>query len=130
MTPSSAQSGALPVLVIEDEPAVLAYVRGPGTEWVFGDEHRVRSRCLEATRVGTIHGCGFGHADSRAWTAAMLCLALHSPAGIGSPAYLLLAISPMKKPRSRCKTGAPCVEKPFRVKQFISVIEKTMGKAP
>jgi FixJ family two-component response regulator len=28
------------------------------------------------------------------------------------------------------KTGAPCVEKPFRVQQFISVIEKTMGKAP
>jgi DNA-binding NtrC family response regulator len=27
-------------------------------------------------------------------------------------------------------TGAPCVEKPFRVQQFISVIEKTMGKAP
>src|SRR5438067_1141695 len=27
------------------------------------------------------------------------------------------------------KTGAPCVEKPFRVQQFISVIEKTMGKA-
>jgi FixJ family two-component response regulator len=28
------------------------------------------------------------------------------------------------------QTGAPCVEKPFRVQQFISVIEKTIGKAP
>ena len=27
-------------------------------------------------------------------------------------------------------TGAPCVEKPFRVRQFISVVEKTLGKAP
>jgi len=27
------------------------------------------------------------------------------------------------------KTGAPCVEKPFRVKQFISVVEKAMGKS-
>jgi CheY-like chemotaxis protein len=27
------------------------------------------------------------------------------------------------------KTGAPCVEKPFRVQQFISVVEKTIGKA-
>ena len=27
------------------------------------------------------------------------------------------------------KTGAPCVEKPFRVQQFISVVESTMGKA-
>ena len=27
------------------------------------------------------------------------------------------------------ETGAPCVEKPFRVQQFISVVEKTMGKA-
>jgi DNA-binding NtrC family response regulator len=26
------------------------------------------------------------------------------------------------------RTGAPCVEKPFRVQQFISVVEKTMGK--
>jgi FixJ family two-component response regulator len=28
------------------------------------------------------------------------------------------------------KTGAPCVEKPFRVRHFISVVEKTIGKAP
>ena len=27
------------------------------------------------------------------------------------------------------KTGAPCVEKPFRVQQFITVVEQTMGKA-
>jgi DNA-binding NtrC family response regulator len=27
------------------------------------------------------------------------------------------------------KTGAPCVEKPFRVQQFIDVVESTMGKA-
>ena len=26
------------------------------------------------------------------------------------------------------KTGAPCVEKPFRVQQFISVVEKTYGE--
>jgi FixJ family two-component response regulator len=26
------------------------------------------------------------------------------------------------------KTGAPCVEKPFRVQQFISVVEKTIGR--
>ena len=26
------------------------------------------------------------------------------------------------------QTGAPCVEKPFRVQQFISVVEQTMGK--
>jgi FixJ family two-component response regulator len=26
------------------------------------------------------------------------------------------------------KTGAPCVEKPFRVQQFLAVVEKTMGK--
>jgi len=27
------------------------------------------------------------------------------------------------------RTGAPCVEKPFRVQQFISVVEQTMGKS-
>jgi FixJ family two-component response regulator len=27
------------------------------------------------------------------------------------------------------KTGAPCVEKPFRVQQFIDVVEKTIGKS-
>ena len=26
------------------------------------------------------------------------------------------------------RTGVPCVEKPFRVQQFISVVEQTMGK--
>jgi FixJ family two-component response regulator len=27
------------------------------------------------------------------------------------------------------QTGAPCVEKPFRVQQFIDVVSKTFGKA-
>ena len=27
------------------------------------------------------------------------------------------------------ETGAPCVEKPFRVADFISIVEQTMGKA-
>jgi DNA-binding NtrC family response regulator len=27
------------------------------------------------------------------------------------------------------RTGAPCIEKPFRIQQLISVVEKTMGKA-
>jgi CheY-like chemotaxis protein len=27
------------------------------------------------------------------------------------------------------RTGAPCVEKPFRVRDFITVVEKTLGKA-
>jgi FixJ family two-component response regulator len=27
------------------------------------------------------------------------------------------------------QTGAPCVEKPFRVQQFIDVISKTFGKS-
>jgi hypothetical protein len=26
------------------------------------------------------------------------------------------------------RTGIPCVEKPFRVQQFLSVVEKTLGK--
>jgi DNA-binding NtrC family response regulator len=26
------------------------------------------------------------------------------------------------------RTGAPCVEKPFRVQQFLSVVEQTVGK--
>jgi hypothetical protein len=28
------------------------------------------------------------------------------------------------------RTGAPCVEKPFRVQQLLSSVEKTFGKAP
>jgi two-component system NtrC family sensor kinase len=27
------------------------------------------------------------------------------------------------------RTGAPCLEKPFRVREFIAVVENTMGKA-
>ena len=44
--------------------------------------------------------------------------------------FSLPGTSPMKKPSPLFrKTGAPCVEKPFLVQQFISVVEKTMGKA-
>jgi DNA-binding response OmpR family regulator len=28
------------------------------------------------------------------------------------------------------RTGAPCVEKPFRVQQLLASVEKTFGKAP
>ena len=38
-------------------------------------------------------------------------------------------ISPtMRRVATLRQTGAPCVEKPFRVQQFISVVEQTMGK--
>ena len=66
-----------------------------------------------------------------AWTAAMSTPGFpqHRPELASRLVFITGDIANEETAATLRKTGAPCVEKPFRVKQFISVVEKTIGKA-
>ena len=52
------------------------------------------------------------------------------PAGPGSPIIFITGdIANEETVATLRETGAPCVEKPFRVQQFIDVVSRTFGKA-
>jgi CheY-like chemotaxis protein len=125
-------SSALPVLLIEDEPAVMAYVRAAlersnysvvctasGVEALQLLEHGEFLGVVSDMRTpGGVDG-----GDVHAW------IAEHRPELASRLVFITGDIANEETVATLRKTGAPCVEKPFRVKQFIAVIEKTMGKA-
>jgi CheY-like chemotaxis protein len=132
MTLSSAKNFALPVLLIEDEPAVADYVR----------------TVLE--RHGYAVVCSTSGADGLRLLGTGEYLGvvsdMHTPGGIDGAQVLAWVAEHRPELVSRFvfttgdtaneetlavlrKTGAPCVEKPFLIEQLISVVEKTMGKA-
>ena len=122
----------LPVLLIEDEPAVMSYVRAvlerSGYSVVCTESGVDALRLLER---GDFQGVvsdmrtpgGVDGGDVYAW------IAEHRPQLAPRLVFITGDIANEETVATLQKTGAPCVEKPFRVKQFISVVEKTMGKA-
>jgi CheY-like chemotaxis protein len=132
-TPPLMNPGALPVLLIEDEPAVMAYVQATlersGYTVVCTESGSEGLRLLESAQfLGVVSDMrtpgGVDGADVHAW------LSRHRPDLAGRIVFITGDIANEDTVATLRKTGAPCVEKPFRVQQFISVIEKTMGKAP
>jgi CheY-like chemotaxis protein len=132
-TPPDITRAALPVLLIEDEPAVMAYVRATlersGYTVVCTESGAEGLRLLESEQfLGVVSDMrtpgGVDGADVHAW------LIQHRPDLAARIVFITGDIANDDTVATLRKTGAPCVEKPFRVQQFISVIEKTMGKAP
>jgi CheY-like chemotaxis protein len=122
----------LPVLLIEDEPAVMAYVRAvlerSGYSVVCTESGVDALRLLERGEFqGVVSDMrtpgGVDGGDVYAW------IAEHRPQLAPRLVFITGDIANEETVATLEKTGAPCVEKPFRVKQFISVVEKTMGKA-
>ncbi len=123
----------LPVLLIEDEPAVMAYVRAAlersGYSVVCSESGVDALRLLESGEfMGVVSDMrtpgGVDGGDVHAW------ISQHRPQLASRLVFITGDIANEETVSTLQKTGAPCVEKPFRVKQFISVVEKTMGKAP
>jgi CheY-like chemotaxis protein len=123
----------LPVLLIEDEPAVMAYVRATlersGYSVVCTESGVEGLRLLESEQfLGVVSDMrtpgGVDGADVHAW------LTRNRPDLAARIVFITGDIANEETVSTLRKTGAPCVEKPFRVQQFISVIEKTIGKAP
>jgi len=124
---------ALPVLLIEDESAVMAYVRTAleryGYEVVCTESGAEGLRLLEQHEfLGVVSDMrtpgGVDGAGVHAW------ISLHRPGLASRVVFITGDIANEDTVATLRQTGAPCVEKPFLVQQFISVVEKTIGKAP
>jgi CheY-like chemotaxis protein len=121
-----------PVLLIEDEPAVMAYVcaalERSGYQVVTAASGAEALRLLEH---GDFQGVvsdmrtpgGVDGAQVHAW------IADHRPELATRVVFITGDIANEETVATLQKTGAPCLEKPFRVQQFISIVEKTMGSA-
>jgi DNA-binding NtrC family response regulator len=120
-----------PILLIEDEPSVTAFLRAA----LERHGYAVANACSGADGLkllstgkyfgvisdirmpGTVNG-----AEVHAWIqknrpelCARIILISGDTANSETQAFL-------------AQSGTPCIEKPFRVQQLISVVEKTFGK--
>jgi DNA-binding NtrC family response regulator len=132
MTQTGTRSASAPVLLIEDEPAVMAYVRAAlernGYHVVTAESGAEALRMLAG---GNFQGIvsdmrtpgGVDGAQVHAW------IADHRPELASKVVFITGDIANEETAATLRKTGAPCLEKPFRVQQFISIVEQTMGRA-
>jgi len=120
-----------PVLLIEDEPAVMALVRsvleGQGYSVVPTESG---AEALRLLAQGNFHGVvsdmrtpgGVDGAQVYAW------IAVNRPELASRLVFITGDIANEETAATLRRTGAPCVEKPFRVREFISVVQQTMGR--
>ncbi len=120
-----------PILVIEDEPSVTAFIRAalerkgysvvPASSGAEGLERLAKDSyggvISDIRMPGDVNG-----AEVHAWIQKnrpelRARIILISGDTANSETQALLASS-----------DTPCIEKPFRVQQFISIVEKTFGK--
>ena len=121
-----------PVLLVEDEPAVMAYVQAAlersGYPVVCCESGIDALRLLETGDfLGVVSDMrtpgGVGGAQVQAW------ITQHRPDLASKVVFITGDIANEETVATLRETGAPCVEKPFRVQQFIDVVSRTMGSA-
>ena len=132
MNTQAVRSFSIPVLLIEDDPAVMAYVQRTlersGYPVVCCESGVDALRLLETGDfLGVVSDMrtpgGVDGAQVHAWIAS------HRPELVSRIVFITGDIANEETVATLRETGAPCVEKPFRVQQFIDVVSRTMGKA-
>src|ERR1700691_4713107 len=132
MTQTGIKPACAPVLLIEDEPAVMALVRavleGHGYTVVPTESGAEALRLLAGGHFqGVVSDMrtpgGVDGAQVYAWIAA------NRPELATRLVFITGDIANEETAATLRRTGAPCVEKPFRVHDFISVVEQTLGRA-
>lgn len=120
------------VLVIEDEPSVMAFVCAVLERSGYAVESAENgARALELLRVRHYWGVisdmrtpgGVDGAGVWAW------IAQHRPELLDKIIFITGDIVNEETAATLRRTGAPYVEKPFRVQQLISTVENILGKA-
>ena len=130
-TSTSPAAGSLPILVVEDEPAVMDFMRAvlerngyatvPATSGVQALELLEGGQYLGVITDMRTPG-GVSGADVHAW------ITVHR-AELKTRVIFVTGDTANESSAALLEnTGAPFVEKPFRVQQLISVVEKTFGK--
>ncbi|MGO9404770.1 MAG: response regulator [Terriglobales bacterium] len=131
MTQTETKPLSGPVLLIEDEPAVMALVRsvleGQGYSVVPTESG---AEALRLLAQGSFHGVvsdmrtpgGVDGAQVYAW------IAVNRPELASRLVFITGDMANEETAATLRRTGAPCVEKPFRVREFISVVQQTMGR--
>jgi DNA-binding NtrC family response regulator len=131
MSAPSFQPKPLPILLIEDEPAVMSYVRAVlernGYEVVCSQSGVDGLKQLESGEfMGVVSDMrtpgGVDGADVYAWISA------NRPSLLSRLVFITGDLASDETAATLFRTGIPCVEKPFRVQQFLSVVQKTVGK--
>src|SRR5271155_4507486 len=119
-----------PVLLIEDEPGVTAFVRAAlerhGYRVAQAASGAEGLRMLESGEyAGVISDIrtpgGVSGADVHAW------IRRHQPALDGRLVFITGDVANAETHALLQLSGAPCVEKPFRAQQLLSVVRKTFG---
>jgi CheY-like chemotaxis protein len=122
----------LPILLIEDEPAVMAYVQAAlersGYPVVCCESGVDALRLLETgSFLGVVSDMrtpgGVDGGQVHAW------ISRNRPDLTSRLVFITGDIANEETVATLRQTGAPCVEKPFRVAQLIEVVSKTFGKA-
>jgi CheY-like chemotaxis protein len=129
--PTAKAAGQQPILLIEDEPSVIAFLRAAlerkgyavvdaasGAEGLERLSNGQFAGVISDIRMpGTVNG-----AEVHAWIqknrpelCARIILISGDTANSETQAFL-------------AQSGTPCIEKPFRVQELMTVVEKTFGK--
>lgn len=120
-----------PILVIEDEPSVIAFLRAALERKGYSvDDAASGAEGLDRLSKGSYAGVisdirmpgAVNGAEVHAWIQKnkpelKSRIILISGDTANSETQALLA-----------RSGTPCIEKPFRVQQLITIVEKTFGK--
>ena len=130
MSVAETVSGRLPVLVIEDEPSVMSFVRTALERAGYTVATAASGAdALPMLETGEFLGVvsdmrtpgGVDGADVHAWLAA------NRPELVSKLIFITGDIVNEETAQTLIKTGAPCVEKPFRISQLMDVVKKVMG---
>ncbi len=132
MTTTAIQRSLLPVLLIEDEPSIMALVSATlernGYEVVCIESGAEALRLLENGQfLGIVSDMrtpgGVDGAQVHAWISS------HRPDLVDKIVIITGDYANEETVTTLRKIGALYLEKPFRVQDLISAVEKTMGKA-
>jgi len=127
-----AKPAALPLLLIEDELAVLQFIQTAlersGYGCVTANSAADGLKHLEAGSFGGVISDmrtpgGYSGADVHAWITA------HRPELKGKLLFITGDTVNEDTMKVLESTGAPYIEKPFRVHELIKIVEKLFGKS-
>jgi two-component system NtrC family sensor kinase len=134
MSDMPATPARLPLLLVEDEPSVMEFMRTAlerrGYMVVSANSGVEALRLLGSgsSYLGVITDMrtpgGVNGADVHAWVTT------HRPELVSRIMFVTGDTVNDETIAILRDTGAPCVEKPFRVQQLMSMVEKMFGKAP